>query len=406
MCDSATTKLIRIISCISMLILQTRVITSFRLTTTTTTSRRTIHPTKSTRTFGTLLRHNHQQRTLSSLPFSILSAYSRTSSPPVHIVIRNFNIRVHNMHTTTSTLNASTVPSMETSNESNDDSNDNNMANGGVGYGHDMDQDKLMETDMLLAVDEMDQLIPDVIVTKKVGHTFAVDTPRATLHRAFSLFVFNAKNELLLTQRAASKITFPNVWTNTVCSHPLYGMTPNEADVVSEAYPNFPGIKHAAIRKCQHELGIPSQYIPHENIQFITRFHYWASDTVTYGTNSPWGEHEIDYILFLKLSNDDGTILPISPNPEEVSDYKYVTMDELRNMIQNEKQLLWSPWFIGILERGGFDWWTNLDQAVDGVYTNENITYFDPPSYHVAQYNLPSHTKQTGVLSITNKQSS
>ena len=96
---------------------------------------------------------------------------------------------------------------------------------------------------------------------------------------------------MLLTKRASSKITFPSVWTNTCCSHPLYGMTPNEVDVVPDAYPDFPGIKHAAIRKSFHELGIPEQYIPHDQIQFVSRFHYWAADTVTYGQNPPWGEH-------------------------------------------------------------------------------------------------------------------
>jgi len=48
------------------------------------------------------------------------------------------------------------------------------------------------------------------------------------LHRAFSVFLFNERNELLLQQRAASKITFPRMWTNTCCSHMLH--TPAELD--------------------------------------------------------------------------------------------------------------------------------------------------------------------------------
>lgn len=82
-------------------------------------------------------------------------------------------------------------------------------------YGADMDQTALMETDMLIAVDEKDRLVPNQELSKKLGHTFNAETPRAVLHRAFSFFLFNEKNELLLTQRAGSKITFPNVWTNT-----------------------------------------------------------------------------------------------------------------------------------------------------------------------------------------------
>lgn len=46
------------------------------------------------------------------------------------------------------------------------------------------------------------------------------------LHRAFSVFLFNSKGELLLQQRSDEKITFPGYWTNTCCSHPLY--VPNE----------------------------------------------------------------------------------------------------------------------------------------------------------------------------------
>ena len=305
---------------------------------------------------------------------------------------------------------------MENTNDvPNDDHTEDDVHRNGItdtstnvnGYGVDMDQKTLMETDMLVAVDERDHLVPNVILSKKLGHTFNADTPRATLHRAFSLFIFNADRELLLTQRASSKITFPNVWTNTVCSHPLYGMNPNEADVVPEAYPLFPGIKQAAIRKCQHELGIPLSSLDPNRIQFITRFHYWAADTVTYGNTEacPWGEHEVDYILFYQLPSSS-TVLPISPNPEEVSDYKYVSLDELRNTMFADTSLLWSPWFRGIMDRGGLEWWDHLEDAMAGQYTNEQITYFDPPLDHVAPYNLPTHTKSTGVLSTSSSSSS
>jgi hypothetical protein len=55
---------------------------------------------------------------------------------------------------------------------------------------------------------------------------FEAGQPRGLLHRAFSVFLFNSDNKLLLQQRAASKITFPKVWTNTCCSHPLHGYNP------------------------------------------------------------------------------------------------------------------------------------------------------------------------------------
>ena len=53
-----------------------------------------------------------------------------------------------------------------------------------------------------------------------IGH-LNEEIEKGLLHRAFSVFLFNSNNELLLQQRAAEKITFPLYWTNTVCSHPL-----------------------------------------------------------------------------------------------------------------------------------------------------------------------------------------
>jgi isopentenyl-diphosphate delta-isomerase len=50
---------------------------------------------------------------------------------------------------------------------------------------------------------------------------------KGLLHRAFSVFLFNERNELLLQQRADEKITFPGYWTNTCCSHPIYFQNPN-----------------------------------------------------------------------------------------------------------------------------------------------------------------------------------
>lgn len=252
-----------------------------------------------------------------------------------------------------------------------------------------------MESDKLIAVDENDVLVPGVNLSKKKGHTFNTQTPRATLHRAFSFFLFDGQDRMLLTQRASTKITFPNVWTNTCCSHPLYDMSPNEVDVVPDAYPHFPGIKHAAVRKLKHELGIEPSLIPKNEIRFLTRFHYWAADTVTYGQeNSPWGEHEVDYILFLRINEE----VPVAANPDEVSDYKYVSLDEMKSMME-DKKLLWSPWFRGIMDRGGFNWWQDLEGSLAGKYTNSDVTFFDPPEEHVSSYNLATHNKTTGVLS-------
>lgn len=175
-------------------------------------------------------------------------------------------------------------------------------------------------------------------------------------------------------------------------------MHPNEVDNGVSDYPDFPGIKRAAARKCQHELGIAALDV--SSMQFVTRFHYWAADTITYGSNTTWGEHEIDYILFLKLKENKA--INIRPNTEEVSAYRFVSIEGLQEMLRDRK-LLWSPWFLGIMERGGTRWWKDLDNALKGKYTNRNIEFFDPPPQHVASYNLKSHDRRTGVLSVTSE---
>lgn len=58
---------------------------------------------------------------------------------------------------------------------------------------------------------------------------FNAAQPGGVLHRAFSVFLFDDRGRLLLQQRASSKITFPDVWTNTCCSHPLHGYSPSGA---------------------------------------------------------------------------------------------------------------------------------------------------------------------------------
>jgi isopentenyl-diphosphate delta-isomerase type 1 len=264
-----------------------------------------------------------------------------------------------------------------------------------------MDQNDMMESDKLILVDENDHIVETKladICSKKAGHTFNNKTPRGILHRAFSLFCFDENNKLLLTQRAATKITFPSVWTNTACSHPLQDMVPeSEVDDFEAAYPTLPGIKRAAVRKARHELGLDLSNVPFDQIQFVSRFHYWASDVQTHGKESPWGEHEIDYILFVRLPRNE---LELRLNPEEVSHVDYVTIDELKERFQ-DTNLQWSPWFVGIMERGGFDWWADLEATLQGKHTNKDIQFFDPLSDHVASYNLPNHTRKTGVLQKT-----
>jgi isopentenyl-diphosphate Delta-isomerase len=125
---------------------------------------------------------------------------------------------------------------------------------------------------------------------------------KGLLHRAFSVFLFNSKNELLLQQRATEKITFPDMWTNTCCSHPL-GI-PGETGV--ELPEAVEGVKRAAQRKLDHELGIKTAQVPFEDFKFLTRIHYKAP------SDGKWGEHESMSNLFQSSQGDILTLCHLS----------------------------------------------------------------------------------------------
>lgn len=114
-----------------------------------------------------------------------------------------------------------------------------------------------------------------------LGHLMS-NINRGLLHRAFSVFLFDSQNRLLLQQRASEKITFPDLWTNTCCSHPLgiAGETGAQFDDAIE------GVKRAAQRKLNHELGIKAEQVPLDKFEFLTRIHYLAE------SDGKWGEHE------------------------------------------------------------------------------------------------------------------
>jgi isopentenyl-diphosphate delta-isomerase type 1 len=114
-----------------------------------------------------------------------------------------------------------------------------------------------------------------------IGHLMT-NIDKGLLHRAFSVFLFDSQNRLLLQQRATEKITFPDCWTNTCCSHPLG--VPGETGVSLQE--SVEGVKRAAQRKLDHELGIKKEQVPLEDFRFLTRIHYKAP------SDGKWGEHE------------------------------------------------------------------------------------------------------------------
>ena len=93
----------------------------------------------------------------------------------------------------------------------------------GAGTGSQQD---FMHQDECIVVSEHDEITGST--NKHDCHRFEPRQPRGLLHRAFSVFLFDGEGRLLLQQRAKHKITFPSVWTNSCCSHPLMGQQPDE----------------------------------------------------------------------------------------------------------------------------------------------------------------------------------
>ena len=130
------------------------------------------------------------------------------------------------------------------------------------------------------------------------------------LHRAFSVFIFNKKGEMLIHQRAADKYHSGGLWTNACCSHPL----PGEDTAL------------AASRRLQEEMGFET------SLQKAFSF--------TYRTDFDNGltEHEVDHVF---TGIFEGNILP---DPQEVSDYAFSSMDNIRQSIKTEPHL-YTSWF-------------------------------------------------------------
>lgn len=116
------------------------------------------------------------------------------------------------------------------------------------------------------------------------------------LHRAFSIFIFNASKQLLLQQRALNKYHSPGEWTNTCCSHPKPGEETTDATV----------------RRLQEEMGMKCKMEP------VFSFLYEAE------VGDGLIENEYDHVYFGTSDN-----LP-QPNVEEVSAFRYVDMEELK----------------------------------------------------------------------------
>jgi len=113
------------------------------------------------------------------------------------------------------------------------------------------------------------------------------------------------------------------------------------------------GVKQAAIRKLEHELGIKDE-LTIDDLVWLTKIHYGAE------SDGEWGEHEIDWILFAVKD------VKVNLNQNEVEAIQYVTPEKLREMFvdQQQKKLFITPWFHLIAEKLLFGWWEKLDQVM------------------------------------------
>jgi isopentenyl-diphosphate delta-isomerase len=164
----------------------------------------------------------------------------------------------------------------------------------------------MSKKEYVILVDEKDNQIG--LMEKEEAHV------KALLHRAFSVFVFNDKNELLLQQRALGKYHSAGLWTNTCCSHP------RENETISDA----------AHRRLMEEMGFDCE------LKTMHKFIYKAS------FSNGLTEHELDYVLKGFYQGD------ILPNKDEVHNYKWVDMAWLLNDIEQNPNL-YTIWFKLIL---------------------------------------------------------
>ncbi|MET4693661.1 isopentenyl-diphosphate delta-isomerase [Endozoicomonas lisbonensis] len=156
------------------------------------------------------------------------------------------------------------------------------------------------------------------------------------LHRAFSVLLFNTEGKLLIQKRSAEKITFPDYWANTCCSHPLY--TEDELEAADSA-----GVKRAAIRKLAQELGITGE-LAEGDFTAMTRLHYRAE------SGNGWVEEEMDHILIARAT------VTLALNPNEVASVQWVSRGELSDLLK-DKEVLIAPWFRVIAEQLLPGWW-------------------------------------------------
>lgn len=165
-----------------------------------------------------------------------------------------------------------------------------------------------MKEEKVILVNEKDEQIG--LMPKLEAHE------KALLHRAFSVFIFNDSNELMLQQRALGKYHSPGLWTNTCCSHQRDGETNIQA----------------GRRRLQEEMGFVVDLT--ESISFIYKAPFDNGLT----------EHEYDHVM-LGVYNGEPKI-----NPEEVASWKWMALEEVKVDIALHPER-YTEWFKVIFDK-------------------------------------------------------
>ncbi len=139
---------------------------------------------------------------------------------------------------------------------------------------------------------------------------------KAILHRAFSVFIFNDRGELMLQQRAAHKYHSPLLWTNTCCSH----QRQRESNI------------EAGKRRLREEMGF--------EVDLDEKFHFVYKAEFDNGLT----EHELDHVM-VGYYNGEPTI-----NLEEVASWKWINMEVLQQDMKDHPQD-YTAWFKIIFDR-------------------------------------------------------
>ena len=201
---------------------------------------------------------------------------------------------------------------------------------------YDESQTKFLNDELIL-VDENDNNIGSI--SKLNGHL--ISNKNKFPHRAFSIFLFDSKNRLLIQKRAQKKITFPLLWTNTCCSHPL--------NIESENTPEK--ITNALIKRLNYELGIKTE---NEIYKLIDKILYRAP------SNEIYEEFEIDYLFIAKLQDDSENSnyiygkdnLKKIINKDEVDDIRFDSIENILKEIEIHPEQF-TPWFIILMKNKG-----------------------------------------------------